>query len=44
MIAFDSTIDTAKHTIQGWDGYDGLTEVTIIRDVFGKLSFLLRHR
>ena len=40
MIAFDSTIDTAKHTIQGWDGYDGLTEVTIIRDVFGKLSFL----
>lgn len=39
MITFDTAITTAKQTIQKWDGYADLTEVTIIRDVFGKLSF-----
>lgn len=40
MITFDTAITTAKQTIRDWDGYAGLSEVTIIRDVFGKLSFL----
>lgn len=39
MITFESAISTAKRTIQSWSGYAGLSEVTIIRDVFGKLSF-----
>lgn len=39
MITFDTAITEAKQTIQNWSGYAGLSEVTIIRDVFGKLSF-----
>lgn len=39
MITFDTAITAAKQTIQNWSGYAGLFEVTIIRDVFGKLSF-----
>ena len=39
MITFDTAIAAAKQTIQNWSGYVGLSEATIIRDVFGKLSF-----
>ena len=41
MITFDAAISVAKQTIQSWSGYAGLSEATIIRDVFGKLSFWL---
>jgi MinD-like ATPase involved in chromosome partitioning or flagellar assembly len=39
MVTFDTAITVAKQTIKNWSGYAGLSEVTIIRDVFGKLSF-----
>lgn len=39
MITFDTAITAAKDAIRNWSGYAGLSEVTIIRDVFGKLSF-----
>jgi MinD-like ATPase involved in chromosome partitioning or flagellar assembly len=39
MVTFDTAITVAKQTIKNWSEYAGLSEVTIIRDVFGKLSF-----
>ena len=41
MITFDTALNEAKQTIRAWSGYAGLSEVTIIRDVFGRLSFWL---
>lgn len=41
MITFDTAIMVAMQTIRGWSGFSGLSEVTIIRDVFGRLSFWL---
>ena len=41
MITFDMAIPTAKRVIQRWNGYANLSEITIIRDVFGRLGFLL---
>lgn len=40
MITFDTAIDTAKNTIHTWSEFSKLSEVTIIRDVFGRLAFL----
>lgn len=40
MITFDTAISEAKQTIRSWGEYAGLTEVTIIRDAMGRLSFL----
>lgn len=40
MITFDTAIATAKKAIQSWSGYAGLSEATVIRDIFGRLSFL----
>ena len=39
MITFDTAITAAKQTVRNWSGYNELSEATIIRDVFGKLSF-----
>lgn len=41
MITFDTAFSTAKKTIRSWSGYADVSEVTIIRDVLGRLSFLI---
>lgn len=41
MVTFDQTVETAVQVICGWSCKDRLKEVTIIRDVVGKIAFLL---
>lgn len=41
MVSFENTIQIAKQVFQSWSDYSTLREVTVIRDVFGHLAFLL---
>lgn len=41
MIAFENTINEAKKAFGGWNKNGNTKEITVIRDVVGKLSFLL---
>lgn len=41
MVSFENTIQIAKQVFQSWSDYSALREVTVIRDVFGHLAFLL---
>ena len=40
MVTFNNELETAYLSILRWTGLDLLKCVTIVRDVFGKLSFL----
>lgn len=40
MVTFNNVLDRAKTSILGWTGASLLENVTIVRDVFGKLTFL----
>ena len=44
MIIFNNALDAALQYVCSWDKKNFLTEVTLIRDVFGKISFLRRIR
>lgn len=41
MFDLKKILDDAKKTFEQWDKYSQISEVTIIRDVLGKLSFVL---
>lgn len=41
MVIFDQAVETAVQVICGWNYSDKLKEVTIVRDVIGKIAFLL---
>lgn len=41
MITFDTTLETALQSVLTWNKKAGLNSVRIVRDVFGKVSFLL---
>lgn len=41
MITFDNVLDVAVDQVCAWDKKNLLSAVTVIRDVFGKLSFLM---
>ena len=40
MVTFNNELETARRSILNWSEIDVLEKVTIVRDVFGKLSFL----
>ncbi|MDE7325900.1 MAG: AAA family ATPase [Lachnospiraceae bacterium] len=40
MVTFNNVLDTARRSILNWSGIHLLSSVTIVRDVFGKLTFL----
>lgn len=41
MITFNNELETARDSILNWTYKESLKSVTIVRDVFGKLSFLI---
>lgn len=41
MITFNNALEVALQYVCSWDKKTSLTEVTVIRDVFGKISFLM---
>lgn len=41
MITFNNVLDVALQSVCSWDKKNFLTEVTLIRDVYGKISFLM---
>lgn len=41
MITFNNELEKARHSILSWSNKDLLKCVTIVRDVFGRLSFLI---
>ena len=43
MIIFNNALDAALQYVCSWDKKNFLTEVTLIRDVFGKISFLMEN-
>lgn len=43
MITFNNALEEARRIILSWSGLNLLGSVTIIRDVFGKLAFLLEN-
>lgn len=40
MVTFNNELEIARRSILNWSGVDLLRSVTVVRDVFGKLSFL----
>jgi len=44
QINFDNALKISKETVARWEGISLLTSVTLIRDVFGKISFLLESK
>lgn len=43
MVVFNNTLDIALQIVCTWEKKDILTQVTIIRDVYGKVSFLMNN-
>ena len=43
MITFNNSLDISIQTIKNWSQKTLLTEVTVIRDVYGKISFLFNN-
>lgn len=41
MITFETAINVAQQIFQRWSDYNKLSEVTIIRDIYGRLAFLI---
>ena len=41
MIEFNNIPDIAVHCVLQWEKKNILSEVTLIRDIYGKLSFLM---
>ncbi len=41
MVSFEQAVQTAETVIRGWREFPSMKEITIIRDVFGHLAFLL---
>ena len=41
MLTFNNELETARRSILNWSDKSILKNVTIVRDVFGRLSFLL---
>lgn len=41
MVTFNNELDIARSSVSGWSRKELLKEITIIRDVFGRLSFLI---
>ena len=43
MITFNNSLDAAARSVHLWDKKSLLSEVTVIRDVYGRLSFLMNN-
>ena len=43
MITFNNVLNKAKDSILSWNNKECLESVTIVRDVVGKISFLLEN-
>lgn len=41
MVAFEQTLDIVKKILPRWNSYEEIRKVTVIRDVLGRLAFLL---
>ena len=43
MITFNNSLDAAARSVHLWDKKSLLSEVTLVRDVYGKISFLMEN-
>jgi hypothetical protein len=41
MRVFDNVFDDTENVIKSWDAFSQVREVTIIRDVYGRIALLL---
>ena len=43
MVTFNNVLEKAYESIMLWEGKNCLQEVTVIRDVLGRISFLMKN-